>query len=98
MEVTWEKSGGVEETFEFGDCTTYVTSTETLTIASEAMHYNVNWRSDDVDGWAMQDYLQWRDNDASHCQGLGNMEDQVDDPLCWYDVGSQRSSRLLDDW
>ena len=62
------------------------------------MHYNVNWRTDDIEGWALQDYVQWRDNHASHCVGLGAMENQADDPLCWYSIGNNYNNRVSDDW
>ena len=51
MEVTWAKTSGTE-TYTFGD-TTYTTSNSELTIASEAMYFDVNVPSDDVDGWAL---------------------------------------------
>ena len=95
MEVTWAKTSGTE-TYTFGD-TTYTTSNSELTIASEAMHFDVNVPSDDVDGWALQDYIQYRDNNA-YCSGLGSTVDQVDDTLCWYSIGNLYNGRAGDSW
>ena len=77
--MTWEITSGAETTRRFGDCTTYYTSSSEISIPNRAMHYNVNWSDKDIEGWALQDYVNWRDNEATYCAGLGSIENQIDD-------------------
>ena len=80
FKITWEKTGGISETHEFGDCTTVFDATQTLSISEEIMYFSMDVDSNDIEGFAFRDYVQ---NQDVSCDSLPIYE-AVYLPSCWH--------------
>ena len=58
FKATWEKTGGAQETLEFGDCTSIRTEDVDLVISEDVMYFATSTDADDIDGLAFRDYAQ----------------------------------------